>query len=238
MMPNVDPKNRLEYDSWLETVCLNFTTALGCLATLGFACLGMCLVMGLLGWIYGEDASGFTQPIPELILASTGLAGLALVAICIRSAIDIHYYLDHELQELLLYRKIFRWSGIKSVARFSDLHCLTVGGKFVSESQGKGKPSKEYWMTALFLVTQQGQQIRVSDFLKHGTWDPSQNCLAQNLGIPFVDCHTSHKRLIVRCRKDGVEVSHGPPRSALVGCLWIAGITLALSVLWSVYGSH
>jgi hypothetical protein len=132
------------------------------------------------------------------------------------------------------------YQSVRPVARFSDLLCVSLSGRFVSESGGENKPNIEYWKTALYLVTRKRKLIRVSDFKEEGTWKPLDAGLHTTLGVPFVEFPDSDRK-VLRVSRD-LKVSHraawgtslgtvGSVLSANAGCLGLVGILYLLSLV-------
>ena len=170
------------------------------------------------------------HPIPCLILISLPFLALGGLASWVRSRLDIHYYLDPEREQLMLARNIFSYKGVRPVAAFADIHSLAVGGKFHSESQGKSKPPKEYWTTALFAVTKDGKKIRLTDWDLKEEW--RQQGLDQLLGVPIVaPPDLSTQVLVVKRSKGGVSINYAEANDLFVSCLGCAGANLGCLAL-------
>lgn len=228
---------RVDYESPLEELFNRLTAFTGCLGAFAFALLMISLVFGVLGWIYGEDASGWTQPVPKVLAMM--IIALLLTAFFgyIRSKVDVYYLLDHKRRQVRFHRKFFFLEGEWPVASYQELHCLAVGGKFVSESQGKHKPPKEYWLTALWLVTKSGRKIRVSDYKPLGSWIPEESKLPDALGVGLVTSSSANHALKVRRGPDGPEITFvGDSFTWVLGCLGGLALTLFLAVAFPALG--
>jgi len=223
-----EQSDRVEYESPLENLISNLMVFSGCLGACALGLLGVSLAFWILGWMYKEDASGWTRPVPKIALFALGAMAVSVFFGWIRSQIDICYWLDHKRSQVLLRRKVFFYRGDTRVASFKDLHCLAVAGKFVNESQGKGKPTKDYWLTALWLVTKKGWKIRISDYKQEGTWTPEHSHLPRTLGLKLVTGPSARQALKVRWGPKGPElIWKSDSWTWLVGLVWGLVLTLA-----------
>ena len=227
--------NRLEYESGLENFFTSLTAFSGLLAAGAVGTLIVCLTFAMLGWLNGENTRGWTGSIPNVLLFLVGFLLVAIFFGWIRSGIDIYYFLDHKQKRLLLRRKVFFYSSETVVSQFRDLHCLAVAGRFVRELRGKGVPPREYWQTALWMVTKNGSKIRVSDYKAHGSWFPDEEELAKTLKLSLMRSPSADHALRVRRTPQGPEVTFGPQPWASPGCL--LGIALCLATAVALYAA-
>lgn len=154
-------------------------------------------------WLDHQSARDYTHPIPRLLLCALITSALAFSLYILSTKVTVHYYFDHELQQLLLRRNLFGWETFSKVALFEDLHCVTVDGRYIQEK------TDSHWVSALVLVTTRRQIIPVTDYSPADSWVPSSHGLAQRLGLPFVpNTNPDRLRLRVQAGRQGLKISH------------------------------
>lgn len=242
-----DQGKKLDYDSTLETV---FNVLTGVAFGLAGACVVVAAgcflffilaVFARIGGIHpaSSNFATFLHPLPAWLLLSLPFFGLGALFGFLRTEIDVHYYIDQDRPRVMLRRKIWFYQSVRPVAKFSDLLCVSLSGRFVSESGGENKPNNEYWKTALYLVTRKRKLIRVSDFKEEGAWKPRDAGLHTALGVPFVEFPDADRK-VLRVSRD-LKVSHraawgtslgtvGSVLSANLGCLGLVLILYLLSL--------
>ncbi len=218
---------KVDYESWDErglarsAFFFNF---------LGFICLGFALyslggaVLNYLGLV-GQPGQVYSwlRAVPAWVILAAPFALIGGLLTALRKGLDVHYFLDTKANNVVRFRRFFDWESQQKIARFSELECLAVGGRFVSESRGRNKPPLEYWLRALFLVTKSGKNIRISDFTNDFAAEELGKSLSEHLDLKLVIPESTEERLQILKNNGEVEIRYRSGSGCLASIFDIGG---------------
>lgn len=157
--------------------------------------------IGVVGAIFTVGGLfGLSDPVmsPALDLSIAGAGAVAaFLGFTFVSQTQEYYILDMPTQEVLFCRVFYGKESRKLVAKFADLHCVSIAAHRQESTSGDGRVSVS-WNHTLELVTRQAQRIVVGDATDFSCLPPRAEELATLLDLKVVPEPKEKKYLLVQ----------------------------------------